>query len=142
MSIIPAGNALHVLCVTLLCCAIFTFTSVAAQPLGGRVDKPVPAQVIEGKPEAPAKVDVQPVAKDDEIRRRIANILKTTGWFGEPQVRVQEGIVFLKGTTEDDDSKQWAEALAKNTEGVVAVVNQIEVVLLDFGHFAKRFRGR
>jgi len=64
---------------------------------------------------------------DDEIRQRIADILKTTSWFGEPTVTVQKGIVFLKGTTENDESKQWAGDLAKNTEGVVAVVNQIEV---------------
>jgi small conductance mechanosensitive channel len=87
----------------------------------------VPAKAPDGKPESPGKVEVQPVAKDDEIRQRIADILKTTSWFGEPKVTVQEGIVFLKGTTENDESKQWAGDLAKNTEGVVAVVNQIEV---------------
>ena len=87
----------------------------------------MPAKASDGIPEAPGKVEVQPVAKDDEIRQRIANILKTTSWFGEPSVTVQEGIVFLKGTTENDESKQWAGDLAKNTEGVVAVVNQIEV---------------
>ncbi|MGK2943573.1 MAG: mechanosensitive ion channel domain-containing protein [Desulfuromonadales bacterium] len=117
----------RLICATCLCCAIFTFTSVAAQPLGGSADKPVPAQAPDGKPESPGKVEVQPIAKDDEIRRRIANILKATNWFGEPRVTVQEGIVFLKGTTENDESRQWAGNLAKNTEGVVAVVNQIEV---------------
>jgi len=110
-----------------LCCAAFTFTSVAAQQLDGSEDKPVLAKAPDGKPEPPGKVEVQPVAKDDEIRQRIADILKTTGWFGEPKVTVQEGIVFLKGTTENDETKQWAGDLAKNTEGVVAVVNQMEV---------------
>ena len=110
-----------------LCCAVFTFTSVAAQQLDSGEDKPVPAKAPDGKPEPPGKVEVQPVAKDDEIRQRIADILKTTSWFGEPKVTVREGIVFLKGTTENDESKQWAGDLAKNTEGVVAVVNQIEV---------------
>jgi len=87
----------------------------------------VPAKAPDGKPDSPGKVEVQPVAKDDEIRQRIADILKTTSWFGEPKVTVQEGIVFLKGTTENDEFKQWAGDLAKNTEGVVAVVNQIKV---------------
>ncbi len=87
----------------------------------------MPAKAPDGKPEPPGKVEVQPVARDGEIRQRIADILKTTGWFGEPKVTVQEGIVFLKGTTENDETKQWAGDLAKNTEGVVAVVNQIEV---------------
>jgi small-conductance mechanosensitive channel len=99
----------------------------AAQQLGGGEDRPLPVKVVGGKAELPGKVEVQPVARDDEIRQRISDILDATGWFGEPTVIVQEGIVFLKGTTENDDSKQWAGNLAKNTEGVVAVVNQIEV---------------
>jgi small-conductance mechanosensitive channel len=97
--------------------------------MDGGEDKPVPAKAPDGKPEAPGKVEVQPVAKDDEIRQRIADILETTGWFGAPSVTVQEGIVFLKGTAENDESRQWAGDLARNTEGVVAVVNQIEVAL-------------
>jgi small-conductance mechanosensitive channel len=117
----------RLLCATFLCCAVFAFNSVAAQQLFGSEDRPAQAKVPDGKPESPGKVDVRPVAKDDEIRQRIADILVATSWFGEPQVTVQEGIVFLKGTTESDESRQWAGDLAKNTEGVVAVVNQIEV---------------
>ncbi|MBU2502748.1 BON domain-containing protein, partial [bacterium] len=119
------GRLIHT---TVLCCAVLTFTSVAAQQPGGSGDVPVPAQTLDGKPELPGRVEVQPVAKDDEIGQRIANILKTTSWFGEPRVTVQEGIVFLKGTTGNDESKLWAGNLARNTEGVVAVINQIEVV--------------
>ncbi len=117
----------RLICVTFLCCAVLTFTSVAAQQVYGSGDMPVPAKAPDGSPEPPGKVEVQPVAKDDEIRQRIAHILETTNWFNEPTVTVQAGIVFLKGTTENDESRQWAGDLAKNTEGVVAVVNQIEV---------------
>jgi hypothetical protein len=56
--------------------------------LDGSEDKPVPANASDGKPEAPGKVELQPVAKDDEIRQRITNILKTTSWFGELKVTV------------------------------------------------------
>jgi small-conductance mechanosensitive channel len=123
----PARTA-RLICATFLCCAVLTFTTVAAaQQLYGTEDKPVPAKAPDSHPEAPGKVEVQPVAKDDEIRQRIADILKATNWFSESQVTVREGIVFLKGTTENDESRQWAGNLAKNTEGVVAVVNQIEV---------------
>jgi len=83
-------------------------------------EKPVPTIASDGRPEAPGKVEVQPFAIDGKIRQRIVNILKTTGWFGEPKVTVREGIVSLKGTTENDESKQWAGHLAKNTEDVVA----------------------
>ena len=117
----------RLICAALLCCTVFAFTSVAAQPLDGSEDKPAPTTAPDGLPEPPGKVEVQPVAKDGDIRQRLTDILETTGWFGEPEVTVQEGIVFLKGTAENDESRQWAGDLAKNTEGVVAVVNQIEV---------------
>ncbi len=116
------------------------FTSVAAQQLDGGKYKPVPAKVPDGKPESPGKVKVQPVAKDDEIRQRIEDILEITGWFGEPKVTVQKGIVFLKGTAENDESRQWAGDLAKNTEGVVAVVNQIEVAPTTIWDFDPTFQ--
>jgi small conductance mechanosensitive channel len=125
---LACSRTARLLCAVFLCCAVFTLTSVAAQQVYDSEEKTVPAKTLGGKPESPGKVDVQPIAKDDEIRQRIADILKTTNWFDEPEVTVQEGIVFLKGTTEDDESKQWAGELAKNTEGVVAVVNYIEVI--------------
>ncbi len=111
----------------LLCFAVFSHDSVSAQLLGAPEDKPVLPTVPEVKPEAPGKVKVETVVEDIDIGQRIADILETTGWFGQPEVSVREGIVFLKGTTRTDESKQWAGELAKNTEGVVAVVNQIVV---------------
>ena len=111
-----------------LCCAATSFTSVAeAVSLVASQDEPIPAQASEGEPGPPGKVEVQPQVTDGEIRQRLADILKTTGWFGEPGVSVRDGIVFLTGITVNDESRQWAGDLAKNTQGVVAVVNQIEV---------------
>lgn len=125
----------RLVCATFLCCAVLSFTSVAALEVDARQEASAPAIAPDGKPESPGKVEVQPVAKDDQIRQRIADILETTGWFGEPGVTVREGIVFLKGTTETDESRQWAGDLAKNTEGVVAVINQVEVVPTTFWNF-------
>jgi small-conductance mechanosensitive channel len=76
---------------------------------------------------APAKVDVQPIAHDEEIRKRLQSVLIATGWFTNPQVKVEEGIVFLSGRTETDELKKWAGDLARNTQDVVAVANRIEV---------------
>ncbi len=123
-----------------LYCAALVFTSAAAQQLDGSSDRPALAKAPDGIPELPGKVDVQPVAKDDAISERIEDILKATGWFGEPKVTVQEGVVFLKGTTENDESKQWAGNLAKNTEGVVAAVNQIEVAPTTVWDFDPTYR--
>jgi len=85
---------------------------------------------------AVAKVDVTPTALDDEIADRLQRVLKATEWFIDPEVRVDEGVVFLSGATTSDELKKWAGDLARNTQDVVAVVNRLEVrepSLWDFG---------
>jgi small-conductance mechanosensitive channel len=121
------ARSTRLICAAFLCCAFLASTSMAAQQSSGSDDTTVPTNAPAGIPELPGRVEVEPVAEDDQIRQRIADILEATDWFGAPEVTVQEGIVFLKGTTENDESRQWAGNLAKSTEGVVAVVNQIEV---------------
>jgi small-conductance mechanosensitive channel len=79
------------------------------------------------KPATPAKVDVAPVAEDSQIADRLQRILSATSWFDEPKVTVDQGVVFLHGTTSSQDFKDWAGQLATKTEDVVAVVNQIKL---------------
>ncbi len=76
---------------------------------------------------APGKIDVKPAARDEEIRKRIQSVLDATKWFTHPVVRVDQGVVFLNGTTNSTELKKWAGDLARNTQDVVAVVNRIEV---------------
>lgn len=75
----------------------------------------------------PAKVDVAPAAGDREIADRLERILKATTWFEEPQVTVDEGVVFLHGRTKLTEYHDWAGKLAAKTQDVVAVVNLLEV---------------
>ncbi len=85
---------------------------------------------------AQAKVDVNPVARDEEIGRRLQNVLEATGWFVTPHVRVQSGVVFLAGAATTEQGRKWAGDLARNTQDVVAVVNRItapSTSLWDFG---------
>jgi small-conductance mechanosensitive channel len=77
---------------------------------------------------APKPVDVEPLARDSEIATRLESILESTQWFDTPEVAVENGVVFLAGTTTKDDYKQWAAALAERTQDVVAVVNRIQVI--------------
>lgn len=77
---------------------------------------------------APAKVDIKPTAQDEEIRERLQKVLEATDWFAAPEVRVEEGVVFLKGMANTEELKKWAGDLARNTQGVVAVANRMEVV--------------
>ena len=75
----------------------------------------------------PQKVEVAPTAGDDEIATRLQKIFAATGWFTRPSVRVDEGVVFITGTAKDEEAKDWASNLARRTEGVVAVVNQLQL---------------
>jgi osmotically-inducible protein OsmY len=54
-------------------------------------------------------------------------VLNATDWFTDPQVRVEEGVVFINGQVESDELKKWAGDLARNTQDVVAAVNRPEV---------------
>lgn len=87
--------------------------------------EPVPAK--EELSLAPAKVDVNPVARDEEIRQRIQSVLDATHWFTTPEVRVEAGVVFLKGHVGSEELKKWAGDLARNTQDVVAVANRMQV---------------
>lgn len=86
-------------------------------------------------------VQVAPRARDDEIERRLERILDATGWFEQSDVRVDEGIVFLAGQTKDERSRTWASDLARRTEGVVAVVNRIEIEVSGTSRFSPAWEG-
>lgn len=89
----------------------------------------------------PEQVDVQPAASDDEIKERLEGIIAATDWFVDTEVDVNEGVVFLKGFAETDDYKMWAGDLARNTQDVAAVVNQIEVMEPDIWNYEPAFTG-
>jgi small conductance mechanosensitive channel len=104
-------------------------SSLMAQSQVGQADSPqnVSASEKENLAPAPTKVDVKPVARDEEICQRLQSVLEATGWFFDPRVEVKEGVVFLNGRTETDELKKWAGDLARNTQDVVAVANRMEV---------------
>ena len=90
---------------------------------------------------APERVDVEPVADDSQIRDRLARILTATEWYESPQVEVNDGVVFLSGSTGTIDHKRWAGDLARNTQDVTAVVNRIEVFDPDIWDYQPAFTG-
>ena len=73
------------------------------------------------------KVEVKPTARDHQIKGRLEAILNATGWFIDPQAEVKEGVVFLYGSTKEEEHKKWAGNLARNIEAVTAVVNKITI---------------
>lgn len=73
------------------------------------------------------RIEVQSVASDQAIDRRLTRILEATGWFSDIAVQVEEGVVFLDGRADSEDYRTWAGELARKTSDVVAVVNRIQV---------------
>lgn len=115
-----------------LCVCIMTLVSVATGQ-----EPPAPAAVpqkgetsetVSEADRKPAeKVSVRPTVHDEEIERRLTDILEATTWFRAPLVAVDEGVVFITGFAKNEQYKRWASELAMNTEDVVAVVNRIQV---------------
>jgi small-conductance mechanosensitive channel len=73
-------------------------------------------------------IDIEASAGDEKITARLRSILNATGWFETIDVRTESGVVFLDGTASDDAHRRWAGDLARNTEGVTAVVNNVALI--------------
>ncbi len=92
------------------------------------VDAVDPLASTEETVAAPANaVSVEPVARDEQIERRIREIMQATGWYENAGIEVDDGVVFLDGIAKRDEHKGWAGDLAQKTQDVVAVVNRIQV---------------
>ena len=123
-------------------CCVLTLAVMAQEPVGkaGEAQKST-APAKEELSLAPAKVDVKPIAHDEEIRKRLQRVLDATDWFTDPQVRVEEGVVFLNGKVESDELKKWAGDLAHNTQDVVAVANRLQVTQPSVWDFRQAWSG-
>ena len=123
-------------------CGARTSSLMAQSPVGADDGaQKVSASEKENLAPAPAKVDVKPVARDEEIRKRLQSVLDATGWFTDPRVEVKEGVVFLNGRAETDELKKWAGDLARNTQDVVAVANRMEVLEPSVWDFSPAWSG-
>ncbi len=76
-------------------------------------------------------ITVNQTVTDQAIANRFEKILKVSQRVNDAQVKVTEGILVLEGWTADPEDKAWVEAAANRTEGVIAVVNNIEIRLID-----------
>ena len=93
------GTGSQAFCGLLLLLLLLAWLVASPVPaLAQEIPVSTPTPSSEEQPiEAPESVDVQPEARDEEIRARLQGILEATGWFVSPQVRVDEGVVFLQG---------------------------------------------
>lgn len=98
-------------------------------------DAPPRPKIEDAVPIPKKEVVVEPRAGDQQIARRLRDILIATDWFITPVVNVREGVVFLDGEVREEIHRKWASDLAQSTQDVVAVVNRIQIrreVIWDF----------
>lgn len=76
--------------------------------------------------ELPKNISAPKVVADTEIQSRLQQIFSTSGWFPDLKVEVKEGLVFLSGKVHLESKKDWALKIIEKTEGVVAIVDNIE----------------
>ena len=118
---LPFRHLRHLACAAILCSIAFMSHVEVA------VAQTAPAAVEEAASDPQKEVAVAPSVRDSEIEDRLRRIMSASDWFTGLNVSVREGIVFLDAQAETDERKEWARQLALRTEGVVAVVDRIEV---------------
>lgn len=108
----------------LLTCLTFLFAlsaSLAAQDAGSG-DSTEPAN-------APAEtVAVDKVSDDSAIRERLTKIYDAAskaGWLTDSEVVLDSGIVTLTGQADTSEHREWAANVARKTQDVVAVINEL-----------------
>ncbi len=74
-------------------------------------------------------VDVPPTVSDIAIEKRLTNLIKVTQWYPDVAIEVNQGLVILGGSVEDESKREWIIKLAEKTEGVVAVIDKMEMAI-------------
>ncbi|QEG43113.1 mechanosensitive ion channel family protein [Roseimaritima ulvae] len=85
-------------------------------------------QQAESTNEPAETVAVTGVVDDDAIRERLTKIYgaaSKAGWLTDSEVILDSGIVTLKGQADTEEHRQWAANVARKTEDVVAVINEL-----------------
>lgn len=63
---------------------------------------------------------------DSKIQQRLEKILAASNKYSELDVQVNDGVVELTGAASDKKYIEWASDIAKNVDGVVALINNIQ----------------
>ena len=106
----------------LLLLALLPAMPLLAQPVDPSAEE-VGAELLDSA----QTVEVEAPMADAEIARRLGDIYEATERFAPLSVEVRDGVVFLRGRTREERYREWASELARKTQDVVAVVNDIVV---------------
>ena len=77
-------------------------------------------------------IDTDKSPDDQKIQTRIESILKASSKYESLNVSVDDGLVFLAGVAQDIIYVEWAADIAKNVNGTVAVINNIDTAPVDY----------
>jgi len=72
-------------------------------------------------------IDADQPVNDKKIQTRVQGILSTADKYTDLNVESRQGLVFISGEVTEERFVAWATDIAKNVEGVVAVINNISV---------------
>lgn len=108
--------------------SLFLVAFLCASPLASAAsDKKSEAAATDGLSRSQQNVSVAQNPVDAQIAARLRRILGVTGWYSGIQVSSREGVVTLRGEVDKAAHATWAEQLAHDTDGVVAVMNDLHV---------------
>lgn len=113
--------------------SVSTFAADAPEPDPAKTDSPLvetrTAAELPEKRKIPTsrEVELRPDESDRQIRTRLTRIAKSQEVFKGIQIAVREGIVDLSGKVEEASISKSFSALAERVEGVIGVIDRIEV---------------
>ncbi|TWU20477.1 Small-conductance mechanosensitive channel [Novipirellula galeiformis] len=111
------------------CFSLLAISLVLSLPSFAQPTQQPSADDAEQQANAPAEtVAVAGVVDDAAIRQRLTKIYDAAskaGWLTNSEVILDSGIVTLKGQADTDEHREWASNVARKTEDVVAVINEL-----------------
>lgn len=111
------------LCVAVVLCWVAVAPAQESEPpAGGEAAEAGEASAVVASEQA---VGVEDQVDDGRIAERLRDVLVATERFSAIDVQVREGVVFLTGLAAQEESRTLAGDIARRTQGVVAVVNNI-----------------
>lgn len=106
-------------------CAIAFAALLAGAPAGAQLLPESAPQPETESGETVIEAEESAIPDDAQIRARIEGLFEHLAGLGAVTVTVQDGVVVLAGSVDDQETKERAEKLAARVAGAVVVVNDI-----------------
>lgn len=117
-SINEIGLVLGILCIIAI--------SLCQPNLARAQDLLEPAQLPDELQTVDRTISAVAETSDSDLAERLKSIFAASEKFDTIDVRVESGLVFLNGATKEEEFVDWAATIAKQLEGVIGVVNNIQ----------------